>query len=510
MDSSSPFVHLRIFLLGCALAAVLPSRPLAAAPLPGPPQAPLSLDYRCDAPATLFWVASALSGDAQTEAAAWRSWWQRHPAADPAAHARESAAIEQFGRLRATYRGRFLQAQSRANPWVPVVPPSSHRLDVRFAAVFLGARDADQLRQRAQVLLAEPDQQILEEIAGVWLPKLASASAAEGPLCRFARAFDGYAQQQQLKAFLQQSAGLLGANAAGALTVQFVPAPTPEVRGPAEAASVLRGRRLGNFLVVEVRADDAPQSRGDVVVHEAVHWLQERAGMDDDPQLIAQVFAGGDLRAAQAWELLAEGSATALGQGLWLERADPRQHARSLAVPLSWYVDAPIDAMAKNLAPVLRLALERGQRLVDVAPQLLQAAPPPPSRLADGLHRYVLVSDHRDSAWLASSWFAAVPPRAVWRADLAQAPQWQREAKAATIVAIATWGELKGGSLAALGVAPPPAALRKTGATFVGSRHAGARLLVVAAPSTQDLQKLLPGLAKGDWPAQGWRATAPR
>lgn len=504
MDFSSPIARLRILLLGCAFAAAMLSAPLQAAP------PPLTMDYRCDAPATLFWVASALSGDAQSEAAAWQAWWRRHPAADPSAHARESAAIEQFGRLRANYRGRFLQAQSRANPWVPVVPPSSHRLDVRFAAVFLGARDADQLRQRAQVLLAEPDQQILEEIAGVWLPKLASATAADGPLCRFAQAFDGYAQQQQLQGFLQQSARLLGADATGALTVQFVPAPVAERRGPGDAAAVLRGRRLGNFLVVEVQAGDAPQSRSDVVVHEAVHWLQERAGMDDDPQLIAQVFAGGDLRGAQAWELLAEGSATALGQGLWLERADPRQHARSLAVPLSWYVDAPIDATAKNWAPILRLALEQGQGLRSIAGQLVRAAPPPPPRLSDGLHRYVLVSDHRDSAWLAASWFAAVPPRAVWRADLAEAPRWHGEAKAATIVVIATWGELKGGSLAALGVASPPAALRKTGATFVGPRHAGARLLVVAAPSTEDLKKLLPGLAKGDWPAQGWRATAPR
>ncbi len=504
-----PRVHLKFMEFLAILAAAtcwlaLAGPPAAAAPAPALPaalapadSAPLQLRYRCDGPAALFWVASALSGDAMMDLPAWRAWWQLHPGSSAATHSREQKAIEAFGRLRASYRGRFLDAEPRANPWVPVPPPSSHRLDVRFAAVFLGAQTAEQLRQRAEVLLTDADQAVLQEIAGVWLPKLEAISAAQGERCGFAAAFEQHARHAGLGQFLLRAARLFGAEATGELVVQFVPAPGGEL---------LRGRRLGNYLVIEVKAGQRPEHRSDVVVHEACHWLQERGGMDDDPQLIGALFGAAAGRAARAWELLAEGTATALGQGLWLQESAPAAFERSLAVGRSWYADAPIDTFAKELAPILRRGLQEGLALQALAPQIAAAAPAPGRELAAQLHRYVLLSDHRDSQWLAKAWFAQVPPRAVWRADLGEAATWARGAKGATLVVVATWAELKGVDLGVLGIASPPAGFRRRAAVFSGDRAGGAQLLVMVAPAIAALGPAVEGLSRRDWPSAGWSA----
>lgn len=462
------------------------------------------LDYRCDAPAALFWAASALSGDPMTDQAAWRAWWQQHPAATEDLQRREKQAIEAFGRLRATYRGRFLEGAPRPNPWVPLPPSSDHRLEVRFAALFLGAHNAGELLQRAEVLMADSDRADLQEIAAVWLPKLASMSAAEGEVCGFARSFASYAERAGLGEFLSRAAPLFDASAGGAVTVQFV---------ATLSGDKMRGRRLGNYLVVEVGSGQRPEHRADVVVHEACHWLQERGGMEVDPALINALYSAEDSRAARAWELLAEGTATALGQGLWAGSGHPAQlppgsPQPQVGSPRRWYEDDQIDAFARALAPVLHKAIEQGAPLKARVPQILAAVPPPPPAVRAQLHRYVLLSDHRDSPWLAGAWFAQVPPRAVWRAELAEALPWAQKAKGATLVVVATWKELKGVDVAKLGAALAPPGLHKRAAVFSGVRSGGARLLVVAAPDETALAVAAQGVAAGPWPGPGWSAVA--
>ena len=484
-----------------------------AAPAVAP--APLAVDYRCDGPATLFWLASALSGDPLLEAHPWQLWWAAHPGATRADRDREEAALAIFGRLRATYRGPLRSAKSRSNGWVPVPPPSSQRLDVLFAELFLGARDGTELLKRAEPLLTERDRADLQQLAAVWLPKLASASTEDGDACGFAKSFEVYARQNGLDTFLGKAATLFRAPSGGAVTVQFV---------RAAGGKSLRGRRVGDYLVVEVRPDQRPQHRGDVVAHEVCHWLQERGGMEDDPDLIDALFATADKRAAQAWELLAEGTATALGQGLWAAialrssggpiGANPGAQVESARAqsPLGekvpeqrrWYEDDQIDPYAKALAPFLAHALRQGAQLNSLVPEILAAVPPSAGSVAATLRRYVLLSDHRDSPWMAKTWFAQVPPRAVWRADLRDALGWATGAKAASLVVVATWGELGRLERAQMGIAAPPPKWARTSAVFSGERAGGARLLVVVAPTTERLGEAAATVAGGSWPAAGW------
>lgn len=71
---------------------------------------------------------------------------------------------------------------------------------------------------------------------------------------------------------------------------------------------VLRARTLADDLTVQVRQEDTPDRRAEVIVHEAVHALQQRSGMTQ------HLMAGLPPDAAA---LLDEALATALGQGLW-------------------------------------------------------------------------------------------------------------------------------------------------------------------------------------------------
>lgn len=470
-----------VWLVSQALCAVLSS----------PAHADPEVEYRVDAPATLFWLLSALSGDPFVDGHAWTRWWQEQGLQLP----EDATQIAAFGRLRATYRGRLLEPKVRDNPWVPVPPPPSYRLDVRFSAMFLGARDVADLSRRAEVLLVEADQAILQGVVASFAPRVDKLQARQPWLAQFRNRFEEFAAESRLPAFLSGWATTLGAPAGGRVRVHFVPSP------PTGAS---HGRRLGQDLIVEVRQGDTPARRSDVVIHEGIHWLQERASLDDDPALVDALYRTGSASAARAWELLSEGLATAIGQGIWLARVDAAEFQRTLRQPGGWYVDSAIDPFAKAIYPALQR--QPSQRLETLAPALVQAAEalPPPTRASELLHRYILISNHRDAPWMQAAWFRHVAPRAVWRADLDELAKWLGTCKGTTVVVAATWAELAAlqrTDRKALGVVEPAKAAQRRAALLVRARDGGARLLVVAAPDETALADAMQALATGPVPA---------
>ncbi len=465
---------------------------LPALALAEPPQ----LQTHADTPALLYWSLSALAGDPHIDGPTWRAWWAKELPAD----ARDVEAIAKFGHLKSLYRGRLVDVRGRTNPWVPVPPPPSYRLDVRFAALFLGARDLPELLRRAEVLLAEPDLLTLQQVVAVVGPRLQQFIGQAKWLAQFRSDFDVFSTRQQLPQFLDRVAQLLGATQTGVVAVHFVPV------GPGQ---VLHGRRLGGHVVVEVRADDKPLHRSDVVAHEVVHWLQERAGNDDDPALIQALFGGGDVRAARAWELHSEGIATAIGQGAWQQQASPAEFERARNKPGGWYVDNAIEPYAKAIYPAVAAALPGSATLTALVPALLAGvdAVPAPRKLADVLHRYCLISDFRDAAWMDAQWWAAIPPRAVWRVDLEALSQWTQAAQATTLVVLATWSQLArlpSADAKVLGL-PVPRKSDTGAATWLAPRSGGAVVLVVAAPDEAQLSQAAGAVASGGLPAPGWR-----
>lgn len=490
-------MHRLVALLFCLL---VPLPWLAQPALAGESPPAMHLDHSTGLPASLFWLLSALTEDPFIEGKAWQAWWRAEGLERPT----DAAFLAEFARLKTTYRGRMIDIKARENPWVPVPPPPGARLDIRFAALFLGARDLADLDRRAEVLLLESDQVLLHGIISDFAPRLQTLLDKNAWLLQFDRDFDEFARASQIDTFLQQVARWLGAAPSGRVRVHFVPSPP---------AAVSHGRRLGQDLVVEVRPNDTPAQRSDVVVHEAVHWLQERAGLDDDPQLIGALFAEPGSDAARAWELLSEGTATAIGQGVWQAKVAPKQFSDSRARPGGWYVDAAIDPFAKALYATVAVTLASEGKLHDQAAALNKAAAaaPAPTKLAEVLHRYILLSDHRDAAWLQAAWWQQVPPRAVWRADLHETASWAARCQGATLVVMAThaeWQALGGSERAKLGGECSKTPPTKQNSVCTAPRAGGARTLVVLAPSETALAAALKDLSSGPLPAWGW-ATLP-
>ena len=169
-------------------------------------------------------------------------------------------------------------------------------------------------------------------------------------------------EQRQVGVFLQQVAPLFATHLDDThpLRVHLV---------ALHAGDHLRARTLGDDLAVQVREEDTPDRRTDVIVHEAVHALQQRSG-------VTTRIVG---LSALAQQRLDEALATAIGQGLWrwldhalwealgetAWRQGRDRYAEDVARP--WYVadqaGVEIDAWAHALVPFVTLAVAYGTPL---------------------------------------------------------------------------------------------------------------------------------------------------
>jgi hypothetical protein len=450
------------------------------------PAAALKLEVRAHPVANLWWLLQVMAGDPLAQTEAMRQWWQDEGYARP----QDDARLAEFASLRERYRGDFLRQKLRENKWVPVPPPAGHRLDVRFAQLFLGARDWADLRARSEVLLTDRDAEVLEGVVRHFAPQVDQAWPRLAHVPAFALALEQLLADKRISVLLDSVARWLGTDADGVVRVQVV------LAAPGDR---LNGRRLGRDLVLEVRPRDTPLSRSDVVVHEAVHYLQERAGQDDDPALLNAVFAGNHPAAAVAWGLLPEAVATAIGQGVWQQQAAPQAWQESLQRPQGWYSDPAIDQLAKALAPALTAQLATDKHQLDLMPRLLEEA----GRLAlprgTWLQRYIAVASRHDApVWQAMHQIA--PPRAVWRVSLAEATDVAQRFGATTLLVAVTAAELPQivRQRAALGL--PTRAIRQlqqlTPGYWQQKRAGGARLVVAVARTEAALALVLAELAQ--------------
>ena len=145
-----------------------------------------------------------------------------------------------------------------------------------------------------------------------------------------------------------------------------------------QAGDHLRARTLADDLAVQVRAEDTPDRRADVIVHEAVHALQQRS----------HITARLTTLPPAAQDLLDEALATAIGQGLWrwldhalgealgeiAWRQGRDRYAEERARP--WYVadrkGERIDAWARALGPFVAQAVAYGTPIDGAASALQQ------------------------------------------------------------------------------------------------------------------------------------------
>ena len=124
------------------------------------------------------------------------------------------------------------------------------------------------------------------------------------------------------------------------------------------------GQQIERHAMLEFFADESPASRIDVAVHELCHFLFSTRSSERATALGTRMRQSPIPGAVAAFNLLNEGLATALGNGV-LARAvlDSARWQRRLDTPLSFYNNPHIDRAARVLLPLVDSALARGETL---------------------------------------------------------------------------------------------------------------------------------------------------
>lgn len=440
---------------------------------------PLTVDSH--APAAWWWLLNALAGDDHGSTPQWRQTWHQLGLDAPD----DPQQFQRFARIRARYRGPYLHPPPREGSLVPVPPPPSVRLEVRLAMAFLSSRTLDEAFGKAEVLLQPADLAELRAVFAHLQPRLDRFSAAHPWLPAWSQQLAGWMTARDLAGQLDEVARLFGLKPSEVpgLRVHVVPAPLGET---------LHGRRLGSDIVLEVRPADTPPQRADVVAHEATHALEEAADLAGDVSLQAPMLAVAT--GTRGWELLDEGLATAIGQGVIAERWDPK-FAESLHKPQSWYVDEAIDPFAKALFPRVKAAMAAGRSLRAMATELADAWRSVQPVDAPRLHLARAVRIASDEAVFDGMQTVLERPSA-WHANLDEAGALARRYAGTTLVIAVTLDELPLVQKQSHDLGLPAGRKWQGPGLWTQRRAAGGYVFVVVARDAAALQQALVTFAK--------------
>jgi hypothetical protein len=125
------------------------------------------------------------------------------------------------------------------------------------------------------------------------------------------------------------------------------------------------GQQLSRHAIVQFEPNENVERRIDVVIHEFCHFLYQSGSPKDHFALQRQFLNLNDPAAIPAFNLLNEGLATALGNGILAESVDPVRFARIKDIKLSWYAKDSIDRSAKVIFPWIKADLAAGRGMFD-------------------------------------------------------------------------------------------------------------------------------------------------
>ncbi len=167
----------------------------------------------------------------------------------------------------------------------------------------------------------------------------------------FQKRFERFLERGQLIEYLDGVARFLGVD----------PAALPPMRisfiGLPEDGST-HAEADGDYLLIEIRPHDRPESQIQVVSHEAVHFLMRRMTSAQLDALARQAYSQGEA-GALVWRYIWEGLPTALGQGL----AEARLAPKLFSMTGPWYHRETIDRFAKLIYPAVALSVNSSRRL---------------------------------------------------------------------------------------------------------------------------------------------------
>ena len=133
---------------------------------------------------------------------------------------------------------------------------------------------------------------------------------------------------------------------------------------PRRAGPTTFGEQVENYALVEVLPGEQPEERVDVVFHELFHYLYGRMAEDRKLALRRAFIASPDPAALATFNVFDEAIATALGNGIVLERVKGDEAlARAMSKEGSLYNDPFVERVAKRLLPFVEEKLAKGAAL---------------------------------------------------------------------------------------------------------------------------------------------------
>lgn len=272
----------------------------------------------------------------------------------------DQAMLKQWGDIKRRYQS-VAQLPGEDMPFERGMNYISLNDNIRVAG--LRAKTADDFLNGASLLMMPADVTRLKESFRYFVPKFHAWWQREA-------ATKGQAFVKRLEALLKSD----GTRKQIASFRKFYSPDLPEgsdvyfslVYRPDLVKSPTSGQQMGSLGLIEFLPNEKPEKRLDVVVHEFCHFLYGARSEAANQVLQKRFVDSNDPAAKPAFNLLNEGMATALGNGvLGRDFADPKTWPAFLAKPNSLYNNPNIDRAGKKLLQLMDAWLPLGKTMDD-------------------------------------------------------------------------------------------------------------------------------------------------
>lgn len=307
----------------------------------------------------LTYQLDCLAGIANCSRAAYQTLWH----SELGWSADDQGQLDQWQRLRQKYRGDIVLDEARPEPMaLPWNGPTGMELEDKFWIATLQASDRQSLRSHWEVIVAPTDLPRLEAIVDRFTPRFMHwwASSAEHDSEAFKRALQRAIAQKGVGDAIRSFARFYDVDLPNGYPIYL-----DLLLRPRSGDTHTNGTQIENHAALEFLPGEKVNRRLGVVIHELCHFFYSSGSASHQRQLTDAFANAPDSLSLAGWNILNEGLATALGNGIFEERLDSVAFQKALTTPRSFYNNDAIDAAAKAALPFLTAEIGAGRTLYD-------------------------------------------------------------------------------------------------------------------------------------------------
>ena len=233
----------------------------------------------------------------------------------------------------------------------------------RLRAASYEARSMGDFSRRTSFFMTAPDAQKCTDILSRFYPRFHTwwATGAAKVMKRWTNRLADIVVKHRLDKMLGDVRVLYSSELKTTTEFRFLLIYKPREKGGDSRAECFDERS-----VIEVSEGENPSERVDVIWHEMFHYFYHTASFDNHLNLLQSFATSKEPAAVAAYNLLDESLATALGNGLVVERIQsPDDFKRYFAKPNSFYNNIHIDKMSKNTMSLIRERLSSGESIYE-------------------------------------------------------------------------------------------------------------------------------------------------